>query len=142
MKWSFSAQFFFSRVTPNLYWCTQLFLPRCGTLHLPLLNSTRFLSNQLSSLFWSCWFAAQPSVVTPFCVKNMWKLTGRKQSKRIEFYKVLPQAYTFMPKPIKFVNIQFLIRNQDGFKYSISDLRCKFMSVSEFKFNYFKYFHT
>ena len=41
-----------------------LFLPRCRTLPLPLLNLIRFLSAQLSSLSRSCWMAAQPSGVS------------------------------------------------------------------------------
>ena len=38
------------QVSPSLYWCMGLFLPRCRTLPLPLLNFFRFLSAQLSSL--------------------------------------------------------------------------------------------
>ena len=38
------------QVRPSLYWCMGLFLPRCRTLHLPLLYLISFLSAQLSSL--------------------------------------------------------------------------------------------
>ena len=37
-------------VTPSLYWCMGLFLPRCSTLTFSLLNFTRFLSAYFSSL--------------------------------------------------------------------------------------------
>ena len=47
---SLSAELLSSRAAPSLYWCMGLFLPRCSTLHLPLLNLNRFLSSQLSSL--------------------------------------------------------------------------------------------
>lgn len=40
--------------------CMGLFLPRCRTLRLPLLNFIRLLSTQLSSLSRSRWMAAQP----------------------------------------------------------------------------------
>ena len=40
----------FQQVTPGLCWCMGLSLPRCRTLHLPLLSFIRFLSSQLSSL--------------------------------------------------------------------------------------------
>jgi len=33
---SFSIELLSSRSVPNLYWCMQLFLPSCRTLHLPL----------------------------------------------------------------------------------------------------------
>ena len=52
------------QVSPSLYWCMGLFLPRCRTLHLPLLIFIRFLPTQLSSLSRSCWMAAQPSGVS------------------------------------------------------------------------------
>jgi len=39
----------------------RLFLPRCRTLPLPLLNLIRFLCAQLSSLSRSGWMAAQPA---------------------------------------------------------------------------------
>ena len=51
-------------MSPSLYWCVGLFLPRCRTLLLPLLNSIRFLSAQLSSLSRSRWMAAQPAAVS------------------------------------------------------------------------------
>ena len=57
----FSAELLYNRSAPNLYWCTQLFLPRCRTPLLPLLNLIRFPFTQLSSLSRSCWMAAQPS---------------------------------------------------------------------------------
>ena len=47
---SLSAELHSSRSVPSLYWCMRLFLPRCRTLRLPLLNLIRFLSAQLSSL--------------------------------------------------------------------------------------------
>jgi len=43
------------QVSPSLYWCMGLFLPRCRTLYLPFLNFIRFLSAQLFSLSRSCW---------------------------------------------------------------------------------------
>lgn len=48
-------------VTPAMFWCLGLFLPRCRTLHLSLLNSVRFLAAHLSSLLTSLWMAAQPA---------------------------------------------------------------------------------
>ena len=45
---SLSAELLSSRSTPRLYWWMGLFLPRCRTLHLSLLNLFRFLSAQLS----------------------------------------------------------------------------------------------
>ena len=45
---SLSAELLSGRSTPSLYWCMGLFLPRCRTLHLPLLNLIRFLSAQMS----------------------------------------------------------------------------------------------
>ena len=61
-----------SRSAPSLYWCMGLFLPRCRTLHLLLLNFIRFVSAQLSGLSRSRWMAAQPSGVSAnssqFCV--------------------------------------------------------------------------
>ena len=56
-----SAELLSSRSIPSLYWCMGLFLPRCRTLHLPLLNLIRFLSAQLSSLSRCHWMAAQPA---------------------------------------------------------------------------------
>jgi len=56
-----SAEFCSSKSAPNLYWIMCLFLPRCRTLHLPLLNLISFFSTKLSSLSKSCWMAAQPS---------------------------------------------------------------------------------
>ena len=61
---SLSAELLSSRSTPSLYWCMGLFLPRCRTVHLPLLNLIRFLSAQLSSLSRSRWLAAQPASVS------------------------------------------------------------------------------
>ena len=61
---SLSAELLSSRSTPSLYWCMGLFLPRCRTLYLPLLNFIRFLCAQLSSLSRSRWMAAQPSGVS------------------------------------------------------------------------------
>ena len=61
---SLSAELLSSRSTPSLYWCMALFLPRCRTLHLPLLNLIRFLFAQLSSLSRSHWTAAQPSGIS------------------------------------------------------------------------------
>ena len=53
-----------SRSFLSLYWCMELFLCRCSTLNLTLLNSMRFLSAQLSHLSRTCWMAAQPSGVS------------------------------------------------------------------------------
>ena len=60
-----------------------LFLPRCRTLHLPLLNLIRFLSAQLSSLSRSRWMAEQPASIstTPpsfvsFCLSVSCKIVG------------------------------------------------------------------
>ena len=61
---SLSTELLSSRSTPSLYWCMGLFLPRCRTLHLPLLNFIRFLSAQLSSLSRSHWMAAQAAGVS------------------------------------------------------------------------------
>jgi len=47
---SFSTDVFLSRSAPYLYWCMALFLLRCKTPHLALLNFKRFLSAHLSSL--------------------------------------------------------------------------------------------
>jgi len=65
---SFSEELLSSISVPNLYWCMQLFLPTCRTLHLPLLNLIRFLFVQPSSLSRSHWMAVQTSGVstTPF----------------------------------------------------------------------------
>ena len=60
---SLSTGLLSSRSAPSLYWCMGLFLPRCRTLHLPLLNFIRFLCAQLSSLYRSHWMPAQPSGV-------------------------------------------------------------------------------
>ncbi|XP_068788224.1 uncharacterized protein [Struthio camelus] len=61
---SFFMELLSSRSTPSLYWCMGLFLPRCRTLHLPLLNFRRVLSAQLSSLSRSLGMAAQSSGVS------------------------------------------------------------------------------
>lgn len=47
---SFSAELIYSRSSPILNWWVPLFLPRCKSLHLLLLNLIRFLTAQLSSL--------------------------------------------------------------------------------------------
>ena len=52
-----------SRAVPDLYWCSQLFLPTCKTPHLFLWNLTGFLSAQLSSPSRAHWMAAPPSHV-------------------------------------------------------------------------------
>jgi len=39
---SLSKELLSSRSAPSLYWCIGLFLPRCRTLPLPLLNFIRF----------------------------------------------------------------------------------------------------
>ena len=44
---SLSTELLPSRSNPDLYWCMGMFLPRCRTLCLPLLNFIRFLSAQL-----------------------------------------------------------------------------------------------
>ena len=51
---SLSAELLSSSSTPSLYWCMRLFLPRCRTLRLPLLNLIRSkLSNfQFKPLSW------------------------------------------------------------------------------------------
>ena len=54
------TQILSSRSTSHLYWCLQLFLLRCRTLHLPLLNA---VSTHLS-FSGSYWMAAQPSGVS------------------------------------------------------------------------------
>ncbi|XP_048781946.1 uncharacterized protein LOC125684133 isoform X1 [Lagopus muta] len=46
---SLSAELPSSSSSPNLYWCMQLLLPRCKTLHLLLLNLIRFFTAQLSA---------------------------------------------------------------------------------------------
>jgi len=46
----FSEEHLFSRASPNLYWFMWLFLPRCRTLHLSLLNLIRFLHPALQSV--------------------------------------------------------------------------------------------
>jgi len=61
---SLSAELLSSRSAPSLSWCMGLFLPRCRTLHLPLLSFIRFLCAQLSSLSRFRWMAAQPSGVS------------------------------------------------------------------------------
>lgn len=48
-------------VTPRMFWCLGLFLPKSRTLHLSLLNSVRLLASHFSSLLTSLWMAAQPS---------------------------------------------------------------------------------
>lgn len=35
---------------PSIYWCLGLFLPKCRTCHLPLLNFTMFLTKHFSYL--------------------------------------------------------------------------------------------
>ena len=57
---SLSTELLSSKSAPSLYWCMGLLLPRCRTLHLPLLNFIRFLCAQLSSLSRSRWMTAQP----------------------------------------------------------------------------------
>ena len=77
---SCSAEQLFSRSAPSLYWCMRLFLPRCRTLHLPLLDFIRFLTAHLFSPSRSCWMAARPSSVSvtpPSFVSsaNCWRYT-------------------------------------------------------------------
>jgi len=67
---SLSAELLSNRSTPSLYRCMGLFVPRCRTLHLPLLNFIRFLSAQLSSLSRSRWMAAQPSGISTQVVQS------------------------------------------------------------------------
>ena len=57
---SFSDKLRFSWVDSSIYRCLGLFLPRCRTLHFPLLNFMRLLSAHFSSLSRSLWMAAQP----------------------------------------------------------------------------------
>ena len=61
---AFSAKLFRSWSAPSMYWCMDLFLPRCRTLHFPSLNFMRFLSAHSSSLLRSLGMAAQPSGVS------------------------------------------------------------------------------
>jgi len=61
---SCSAELLSSRSCPNLCWYVQLFHLRCKTLHLLLLNLIWFIAALLSSLFRSCWMAAQTSAVS------------------------------------------------------------------------------
>ena len=51
-----SAELFSSRSTPSLYWCMGLFLPRCRTLLLPLLNLIRITRTFL----WMCFGHVRP----------------------------------------------------------------------------------
>ena len=60
---SSSAELLSSRSAPNLYWCIWWILPRCRTLHMPLLNFMNFLSTQLCSPSRSYWMTAQLSGV-------------------------------------------------------------------------------
>ena len=53
-----SAKPLCSWAPPSRYWCWGLFLPRCRTLHLSLLNFVKFLSVHFSSLLRSFWLAA------------------------------------------------------------------------------------
>lgn len=46
-----------SQSAPSTYWCLWLFLSRCRTLHVPLLNSVRFLSDHFSIQLRSLWMA-------------------------------------------------------------------------------------
>lgn len=60
---------------PNLSHCQGLFLPRCRTQHLFLLNFTRFLSAHFSSLSRSTWTAALTlslSICPPICPLQTW----------------------------------------------------------------------
>jgi len=61
---SLSTELLCSRSAPSLYWCIGLLLPRCRTLHLPLLKFIMFLCAQLCSLSRSPCMAAQRSVVS------------------------------------------------------------------------------
>jgi len=61
---SLSTELLSRRSAPILYSYMRLCLPRCRTLHLPLLNFIRLFSTHLSSLSRSCWMAAQPSGVS------------------------------------------------------------------------------
>ena len=54
----------FQQISPKLYWYKCLFLLRCRTLHLPLLNLITIPSAQLCSLPRSHWTTAQPSGVS------------------------------------------------------------------------------
>jgi len=60
----FSANLLSSWAAPSIYWCMGLSLPRCRTLHFPLLNCMRFLSAHFSSLLRSLWLAAKLSGVS------------------------------------------------------------------------------
>ena len=64
---SLSSELLSSRSAPNLYWCAWLFLPRCRTLHLLLLNLERFLSAQVSSLSSSCYCISHSSQLSIIC---------------------------------------------------------------------------
>lgn len=49
--------------SPSLGCCTRLFLPRCATWHLFLLNFSSFLLAHALSLSRSCWTATLPTIV-------------------------------------------------------------------------------
>ena len=60
----FFAKLLSNWAAPTTYWFLGLFLPRCRTLHLPLLNCMTFQWAHFSSLSGSLWMAAQPSVIS------------------------------------------------------------------------------
>lgn len=52
-------------LAPSMYWCLELFFPRCRTCHLPLLNFTTFLRKHSSNLLRSLGMAVLP--LSMFC---------------------------------------------------------------------------
>lgn len=53
--WNLSNWILSGWVSASIHWCMELFLPRCMTLHLPLLNFVIFLSSHFSSLLRYIW---------------------------------------------------------------------------------------
>lgn len=76
---SSSADLLFSWMTPRVFRCMELSLPRCKTLHFPLLNFMRFLPAHFSSLVRSCPFecprtslVCQSLIPTLYCLQSYW----------------------------------------------------------------------
>lgn len=57
---SFSDKLLF----PNIYFCIELFFPRCRPWHFFLVNFTSFLSAHSFNLLRSLWLAVQPSALS------------------------------------------------------------------------------
>jgi len=55
---SLTAELLLNWSAPSMYWCVGLLLPRCRTLHFPLLKCMKFLSAYFFSLPRSLWMAA------------------------------------------------------------------------------------